>query len=180
MQGSDEGREQGKMKYIIASDLHAPKCSQPLMEEVLAELTELLDLLGDVADIVIVDSPPVLPVADSLSIAAVVDATVLVARSRTSSRRAVQRAVEVLQRVNAPLVGAVLNDVDVDAAGYGYGRYGYQPRGTERRQGADNGAGKMRATAPMGPDRRAAGVTSAPSAPPRPPRRRTTETRFPG
>lgn len=39
MQGSDEGREPGRMKYIIASDMHAPKCSQPLMEEVFAELT---------------------------------------------------------------------------------------------------------------------------------------------
>ncbi|NWG75001.1 MAG: hypothetical protein HXY24_10405 [Rubrivivax sp.] len=39
IQGSDEGREPGRMKYIIASDLHAPKCSQPLMEEVFTELT---------------------------------------------------------------------------------------------------------------------------------------------
>lgn len=39
MQGSDEGREPVKMKYIIASDLHAPKCDKPLMDEVFAELT---------------------------------------------------------------------------------------------------------------------------------------------
>lgn len=39
MHGSEEGRETGKMKYIIASDLHAPKCDKTLMDEVLAELT---------------------------------------------------------------------------------------------------------------------------------------------
>ena len=71
-----------------------------------------------------VDSPPVLPVGDALIVSGMVDATLLVASQGSSSRRALQRTVQMLRQVNAPLMGTVLNDADIsdpDAAfGYGY------------------------------------------------------------
>jgi succinoglycan biosynthesis transport protein ExoP len=72
---------------------------------------------------VLVDSPPVLPVADALIVSAMVDATVLVAGGNSSSRRALQRSIQMLRQVNAPLVGTVLNNADVTEvdASYGYG-----------------------------------------------------------
>lgn len=39
MQGGAEGREPGRMKCIIASDLHVPKCSQPYMDGMFTGLT---------------------------------------------------------------------------------------------------------------------------------------------
>ncbi|MFA5885952.1 MAG: polysaccharide biosynthesis tyrosine autokinase, partial [Acidimicrobiia bacterium] len=119
----------------------------PNPSEVLAspKVARILGSIEAVADFVIIDSPPVLPVADSLTIAGYVDATVLVARGGKSSRRAVHRAVEMLARVDAPLVGAVLNAVDADASGYGYGRYAYQPRRSDPRRASGNGAGPTRA-----------------------------------
>lgn len=104
--------------------------SPPNPSELLASprVAEIIALLADVADVVVIDSPPVLPVADSLTIAGFVDGTILVARDGSSSRRAVHRAVELMNQVDAPLVGAVINDVDMDSAGYGYGRYAYDRR----------------------------------------------------
>ncbi|MFM7684949.1 MAG: polysaccharide biosynthesis tyrosine autokinase [Actinomycetota bacterium] len=79
------------------------------------------------ADVVIIDSAPLLPVTDSVVLAGLVDAVVLVAKAHQTSRRQVAEATETLHRVGAPLVGLVLNRVEAKRGrygGYGYG-YGY-------------------------------------------------------
>ena len=78
-------------------------------------------------DVVIIDGPPVLPVADPLVIAQHVDATLVVARSGRSTRDDVVRTLETLQQANAPVIGFVLNSVERTKryGRYGYGRYGY-------------------------------------------------------
>ena len=75
------------------------------------------------ADLVIVDSPPVLPVSDALIVSGMVDATLLVASANSSSRRALHRSVEVLRQVAAPLIGTVLNNAESLES---YGGYGYE------------------------------------------------------
>ncbi len=61
-------------------------------------------------DWVIVDTPPLLPMADSNLWARLVDGTLLVIREGVAPRRALQRAME---SMDAPkLVGVVLNDAD--------------------------------------------------------------------
>lgn len=79
--------------------------------------------LAEEFDIVIVDSTPVLPVTDSLVVSRMADATLVVADSRSTSRKAVRRALQMLGQVNAPLIGVVLNGLPAEG-GYGYG-YGY-------------------------------------------------------
>lgn len=88
------------------------------------------DLLAHVSaqvDIVLIDSPPLLQVTDSMVLASQVDGVMLVARGGTTRRRQLARASEMLHRAGAPIVGAVLNGVKgSDGYGYGYG-YGYGP-----------------------------------------------------
>ncbi|MDQ3896512.1 MAG: polysaccharide biosynthesis tyrosine autokinase [Actinomycetota bacterium] len=94
------------------------------------------DLLGNLAtqaDIVLIDSPPVLPVTDSLVLSQRVDTTVLVGAAGTTTRKAAQRAVEMLNQVNAPLVGAVLNGVTEHT---GYGGYSSSYYATEHIAGS--------------------------------------------
>lgn len=79
--------------------------------------------LAEEFDIVIVDSTPVLPVTDALVVSRMVDATLVVADSRSTSRKAVRRTLQMLAQVNAPVIGVVLNGLPADG-GYGYG-YGY-------------------------------------------------------
>ncbi len=85
----------------------------------------LLESIAEYADYVLIDSPPLLPVADAVVLAQQVDATVLVATAGSTTKRGLRRALELLNQVDAPLVGIVLNGLEAQAAyAYGYG-YGY-------------------------------------------------------
>jgi capsular exopolysaccharide synthesis family protein len=73
-------------------------------------------------DFVVIDSPPVLPVADPTILASVVDGVILVASAGTTDRRQLGRAVAQLRQVDAPLLGTVLNRAtEVGVADYSYG-----------------------------------------------------------
>jgi len=87
---------------------------------------KVFSLLGEAADYVIIDSPPTLPVADALVLSRHVDATVLVANASRSTQHDVERALEMLERAEAPVLGTVLNQFNRrrGSGGYGYG-YGY-------------------------------------------------------
>ncbi len=96
--------------------LHAPGFSQTL-----AELKARFDLI-------IFDTPPVVPVTDASVLAAEMDGTLLVVRSKVSTRDALLSALDSLGRVRARLLGVALNEAESPAGrygkGYGYG-YGY-------------------------------------------------------
>jgi len=73
-------------------------------------------------DYVILDSPPVIAVTDAAVLSTRVDGTILVVSSGTVSRREVQRAVTLLQNVAAPILGVVVNSLDIKKI---YGSYYY-------------------------------------------------------
>lgn len=78
-------------------------------------------------DVIIIDSAPVLAVADTLTIAPFCTGTVLVASQQSSDRRQVRAAVELLQRLGVRTLGVAATHVSRQggqSAGYGYG-YGY-------------------------------------------------------
>lgn len=68
----------------------------------------------------IIDTSPVLAVTDAAALAPKVDGCLLVIDSGRTQARVVRRAVEALQRVNAVILGAVLNKVGVVASEYYY------------------------------------------------------------
>ncbi len=76
----------------------------------------------DQFDIVIVDSPPVLPVSDTLVMSGMVDGVLLVASLRTTNYKHVARGVERLRSAQANVVGIVLNKVPRDGENDYYGR----------------------------------------------------------
>jgi succinoglycan biosynthesis transport protein ExoP len=89
-------------------------------------------LLADMSkeyDRVILDSPPVGVVADAVVLATQVDGCLMVLKAGRTSRDVGRQAVKQLRDVNAPLFGAVLNDLDLENQRYGqysyYYRYGY-------------------------------------------------------
>jgi capsular exopolysaccharide synthesis family protein len=81
-------------------------------------LAEILAGLEDAADLVVVDSPPVLSVADTAHLAALVDGVLLVVRVNQTRKRTAQEAVKNLRKVGAHLVGLVLNNMPRSAGGY--------------------------------------------------------------
>src|SRR5205814_184128 len=113
---------------VLASGLLPPNPSELLASQ---RTAQVLSALQSESDIVLIDSPPVLPVTDAAVLSSRVDATLLVTRAGATSRRDLTRAVEVLRQVDAPLIGTVLNGVEVEGAyGYNY-RYGYYYRREE-------------------------------------------------
>jgi Mrp family chromosome partitioning ATPase len=81
----------------------------------------VLDALREKFQYVIVDSPPILPYADSRVIARLGDGIVLVARAGTTTREAFKRSLEILESVHAaPVLEVVLNAVPHHSPDYRY------------------------------------------------------------
>lgn len=77
---------------------------------------EFLGQVRDNYDIVIIDTPPVLPVADAYEVAPEVDGVVLVYQAGRIGRGILRRAKVQLEKVNASVVGVILNNVKPEAA----------------------------------------------------------------
>ena len=75
-------------------------------------------------DIVLVDSPPMFPVADASLLATMVDGVVLVVRGQRTPRHLTREAIARLRFMQAKVLGVVLNGVDPGAPEYAY-RYAY-------------------------------------------------------
>jgi receptor protein-tyrosine kinase len=100
-----------------------------------SHMFSLLDKLRAENDFVLVDAPPLLPVADSTGLAVYMDGVLLSVRYGSTRKEQLQQAAATLERVGAAVLGTILNIVPPKAelaTAYGYGyRYGYEAgRGT--------------------------------------------------
>ena len=87
-----------------------------------AELTEIINEAKQRYDLILFDSPPIIPVADSVALSTKVDGVLLIVFSGKTNRVALQRTITLLKKVNARLVGAVMNNVQSHDL-YGYKQY---------------------------------------------------------
>lgn len=83
----------------------------------------LLQRLEETYDAIIMDAPPLNLVTDAALLGTNADGVVVVARANRTQKAAIQFAVEQLRNVRAPILGAVLNDVDYKRGAH-YGAYG--------------------------------------------------------
>lgn len=121
---------------LLASGPLPPNPSELLSSK---RTVEVLTSLQAEADIVLIDTPPVLPVTDALVLSGRMDATLLVCVAGATTRKDAARAVELLTQVDAPLVGTVLNGITQEAM-YGYSYGYYQTRTDDREPAADSGS----------------------------------------
>jgi succinoglycan biosynthesis transport protein ExoP len=87
-----------------------------------------LDELSERFDRVVIDSPPIAAVTDSAVLSTLVDGTVFVVRAFKTSRHVARQGLRILRDVDARVVGAVLNAVDLSNREYGYYQYYYYKR----------------------------------------------------
>ena len=95
------------------------------------EFADIIAALRAQFDFIVLDTPPVLTIDDSRSIAAKADSTILMVRWRKTPIRAAELALRQLETVGANVIGASLSMVDVSAqasigyedASYYYGAY---------------------------------------------------------
>lgn len=95
---------------------------------------EFIEMVREQYDFVLLDSPPLLAVSESSTVAGVADGVVLVVRIGRHNRPVAKRAREILDIVGARILGVVVNAVESGSKygqygsygyGYGYGGYGY-------------------------------------------------------
>jgi non-specific protein-tyrosine kinase len=87
------------------------------------KLSEILRLVSEKADMVIIDSPPIVAVTDSAVLAHRVDGVILVVKPGVTKMAAARQAFEQLNRVGANVVGVILNEVDFAQSRYHYYQY---------------------------------------------------------
>jgi capsular exopolysaccharide synthesis family protein len=97
------------------------KCTNPTEILTSGALPDLLSRLSPHFDWILIDSPPVIPITDALSVARDVDAILMVVRAGSTPRDLVQRALALLGRKK--LVAVVLNGLE--GLNKMYSRYGY-------------------------------------------------------
>lgn len=85
-----------------------------------ARMDELITDVRDQFDFVLVDAPPLLPVADSMVLSTKVDGVVLVYRAGSVPRSSIKLAKERLETVQANILGVVLNDIRPETSGAHY------------------------------------------------------------
>ncbi|MEW8992876.1 CpsD/CapB family tyrosine-protein kinase [Clostridium sp.] len=80
----------------------------------------LIDALKKVFDYVILDTPPVQAVTDAQILSTRADGTLLVIRAEKTKKDSVINSVNLLKKVNANIIGTILNGVDTKRSNYYY------------------------------------------------------------
>ena len=90
----------------------------------LFHLYDLCNHLKENYDYIVLDTPPIQPVSDTLFIGQATDHNLLIARSKFTKLAGIRSAVKKLKNVNVNVDGLVFNDLDTSKASY-YGYYQY-------------------------------------------------------
>ncbi|MBR0552098.1 GumC family protein [Stakelama marina] len=88
-------------------------------------MLETMDQLKRLFDVIILDGPPVLGLADAPLLASIAGNTIFVAEANRGHRGAAKTAIRRLQTAHAHILGAVLTKFDPKKSSSDYGYYGY-------------------------------------------------------
>jgi capsular exopolysaccharide synthesis family protein len=104
---------------FLPAGVHPPNPAELLGS---GRLKELIELWRERYDTVVIDAPPLNLVTDASLIGTLADGVLVVVRAGVTRGDALEFAMDQLEAVHAPLIGAVLNDVSMKAEGY-YGKF---------------------------------------------------------
>ena len=102
---------------VLTSGKIPPNPSEMLASK---SMKALIDALKSVFDCVILDTPPVQAVTDAQILSTRADGTLLVVRAEKTKKESVLNSVNLLKKVNANIIGTVLNGVDAKRSNYYY------------------------------------------------------------
>ena len=124
--GSGGPRAIGTLQVLSAGAV-PPDAAEFVGAQVVADM---LGVLADRADVVLIDAPPLIPVADAVILSGRVDSLVVVARAELLKRPTLGELRRLLDDCPAPVFGFILTGAEVEG-GYGDYRYGYSPPSTQ-------------------------------------------------
>lgn len=96
-----------------------------------AKMREVITEAADLADFVLIDTPPVDTVSDAVSLANLVDAALVIVRLNQSKRDGVRRALRAFQNIGVDVPGVILTGATARGSG-AYGYYAIEPDGNNR------------------------------------------------
>ena len=88
-------------------------------------MSDVCDHLRKDYQFIVIDSPPIIRFSDARYLSRLADEVVLIGRYGITTKRTIQRSAELLQDVQAPIAGVVLNGIDYSSPDYHYFTYGY-------------------------------------------------------
>ena len=106
-----------KNLVLLTSGKIPPNPSEMLSSKA---MENLLEKLRENFDYVILDTPPVQAVTDSQILSTKADGTILVVRAERTKKESVHNAINLLKKVNANIIGTVLNGTDLSRNKYQY------------------------------------------------------------
>lgn len=111
--------------HVLPTGMRPPNPAEMLSS---ARMEEQLHQWAQEYDRIVLDTAPLLSVSDTRAMTVFADSVVLVTRAGMTRKRALVKVRDLLLRINAPIAGVVVNDVDVRLENfytYRYGMYGY-------------------------------------------------------
>jgi capsular exopolysaccharide synthesis family protein len=121
MNGMVKATDTNRLSVITSGNL-PPNPSELLSSD---KMKNIISILGEHFNSIILDTPPLLAVTDALVLAPHMDGVILIIDPKKSKRGAIKHAIEELRRVNANVLGVVLNNVKVKWSHYYYNRNYY-------------------------------------------------------
>ena len=106
-----------KNLVLLTSGKIPPNPSEMLSSKA---MESLLEELKGAFDYIILDTPPVQAVTDSQILSTKADGTILVVRAERTKKDSVNNAINLLKKVNANIIGTVLNGINVSRNKYYY------------------------------------------------------------
>ena len=111
-----------KNLHILTSGTRPPNPAELLGS---AKMKNFINKLKESYDYIILDTPPIVMVTDAQILAQYTDGCLIVVASGEAERDAAIKAKGLLEKVNAKILGTVLNKVDVKKKGYYHYQYEY-------------------------------------------------------
>ncbi|MEE4241342.1 MAG: polysaccharide biosynthesis tyrosine autokinase [Desulfopila sp.] len=107
----------GESIKLIPSGLIPPNPAELLSSK---KMTDLIKKMAEIFDFILLDSPPIQRVTDSLTLSRIVDGTIVVVKARQTTNEMLIGGMKKLRDVQAHLLGFVLNGMKERPAGEGY------------------------------------------------------------
>jgi capsular exopolysaccharide synthesis family protein len=127
--------------FLVTCGHIPPNPSELLHSE---RMREFLSRAQERFGLVVIDSPPILSVTDAAILSTLVEGTLMVIKAETVPRKAAIAAKNDLVEVKAPLLGAILNDIQFQRDGYYYYYHYHYSRYHSYYESKDGGPNKSR------------------------------------